>query len=120
MEISQIRRQLMSARMLVFNWIAAIVFTKQKERVIKVSVKKFEFIPSEICLTKGVPVVLELTSQDVLMGFSAPDFNLRSLIIPNRVMKVNLVPDKVGTYPFICDVFGGHRREDMRGNIIVS
>lgn len=82
--------------------------------------KQFEFSPREISLTKGVPAVLELASLDILMGFSAPDLNLRSLIIPNKVMKLNFVPEKVGTFPFICDVFSGSGWEDIVGNIIVT
>ena len=101
------------------GWMTSLVFAKPEERVIKVVAKQFEFSPSEIKLTKGVPVVLELTSLDVLMGFSAPDLNLRSLIIPNKVMKVNFVPDKAGTFPFICDVFCGNGHEDMGGSITV-
>ena len=50
-------------------------------------------------------MVLELTTADVLMGFSAPDFDVRADIIPGKVAKVRLVPDKVGTFAFLCDVF---------------
>jgi cytochrome c oxidase subunit II len=120
MKFDQNRRWLLaSSSALGLSWMASLVFANPEERVVKIVAKKFEFIPSEIKLIKGIPVVLELTSLDVLMGFGAPDLNLRSLIIPNKVMKVNFVPDKVGTFPFICDVFCGDGHEDMGGKIIV-
>ena len=120
MKFNQNRRWLLTASSaLGLGWMTSLVFAKPEERVIKVVAKQFEFSPSEIKLTKGVPVVLELTSLDVLMGFSAPDLNLRSLIIPNKVMKVNFVPDKAGTFPFICDVYCGNGHEDMGGSITV-
>ena len=64
-------------------------------------------------------MVLELTTADVLMGFSAPDFDVRADIIPGQVAKVRLVPDKVGTFTFLCDVFCGSGHETMNGTIIV-
>jgi len=66
-----------------------------------------------------VPVVLELTTADVLMGFNAPDFAVRADIIPGQVARVRLVPDKVGTFAFLCDIFCGSGHETMSGTITV-
>lgn len=46
--------------------------------VIRVHARKFTFAPDKITLKRGVPVVFELTGQDILMGFSIPDFNVRA------------------------------------------
>src|SRR5512132_472251 len=78
-----------------------------EEQVVKILARKFTYSPNKLTLKKGVPVVLELTSADVLMGFSAPDFDVRADIIPGKVARVRLVPDKVGTFAFLCDVFCG-------------
>src|SRR6266513_783643 len=75
-----------------------------KEQVIKILARRFTYSPNQLKLKKGVPVVLELTTADVLMGFSAPDFQTRADIVPGRVVRVRLVPDKVGTCTFLCDV----------------
>ena len=92
---------------------------QSEERVIKILARRFTFSPDKLTLTKGVPVVLELTSADVLMGFSAPDFQVRADIIPGQVAKVRLVPDKVGTFTFLCDIFCGSGHETMNGTITV-
>jgi cytochrome c oxidase subunit 2 len=63
--------------------------------------------------------MLELTTADVLMGFSAPDFQVRADIVPGKVSKVRLVPDKVGTFDFLCDIFCGSGHETMSGTITV-
>ncbi len=89
------------------------------ELVIKVNSRKFEFIPAAITLKKGVPVVLELTSSDVIMGINVPDFKNRATIIPGVVTRIRIVPDKVGTFTFFCDVFCGNRHEEMSGLITV-
>ena len=90
------------------------------EQVIKVVARRFTYSPNVITLKKGVPVVLELTTADVLMGFDAPDFNARADIVPGQTTKLRLVPDKVGTFTFLCDIFCGDGHEDMSGTLIVE
>jgi cytochrome c oxidase subunit 2 len=99
---------------------AANVAAQPAEQVIKVSAKKFDYTPGEIKLKKGVPVVLEFTTQDVVMGFNVPDLGARADIIPGKVSRVRLVPDKVGTFEFHCDIFCGSGHEEMAGTIVVT
>ena len=91
-----------------------------EEPVIKIVAKKFDYTPNVIKLKKGVPVVLEFTTLDVVMGFKVPDLGVRADIIPGKVSRVRLVPDKVGTFPLLCDIFCGSGHEDMTGTIIVT
>jgi cytochrome c oxidase subunit 2 len=90
-----------------------------KEQAIRILARKFTYTPNKLTLKKGVPVVLELTTADVLMGFSAPDFDVRADIIPGKVARVRLVPDKAGTFTFLCDIFCGSGHETMSGTITV-
>jgi cytochrome c oxidase subunit 2 len=89
------------------------------EQVIKILARRFTYTPNKLSLKRGVPVVLELTSADVLMGFNAPDFDVRADIIPGQTARVRLVPDKVGTFTFLCDIFCGSGHETMSGTITV-
>lgn len=98
---------------------SAYVTAQPTEPVIKVSAKKFAFTPSTITLKKGVPVVLEFTTEDVLMGFKVPDLGLRADIVPGQTTRMRLVPGKVGSFTFICDIFCGAGHEDMAGVITV-
>jgi cytochrome c oxidase subunit 2 len=91
-----------------------------QEQVIKMSVKRFEYVPREIALKKGVPVVLEITSLDVPHGFNLPDLKVRADIIPGQVTRVRLVPDRAGTFTFRCDVFCGTGHEELDGLITVT
>jgi cytochrome c oxidase subunit 2 len=90
-----------------------------EEQVIKMVARRFTYTPNKLSLKRGVPVVLELTSADVLMGFNAPDFDVRADIIPGQTARVRLVPDKVGTFTFLCDIFCGSGHETMSGTITV-
>lgn len=100
--------------------LAAIVTAQPQERIVKIVAKRFDFTPSEIHLKKDMAVVLELTTLDVVMGFNAPDFGVRSDILPGATSRVRLTPDKVGAFPFHCDIFCGSGHEDMTGMITVS
>ncbi len=89
------------------------------EPVIKITAKKFEYTPHDVTLKKGVPVILELTTQDVFMGFNAPDLGVRADIVPGKTVRVRVVPPKAGKVEFLCDVFCGSGHEEMSGLITV-
>src|SRR5262245_23165030 len=89
------------------------------EQIIHISASTFEFKPSEITVKKGVPVTLELVSQDRHHGFKLPEFHLQADIKPGIVEKLRFVPDKAGTFTFFCDVFCGEGHEDMSGTLKV-
>lgn len=89
-------------------------------RVIKVDSKRYEFIPNELTVKKGETVDIELTTHDVVMGFAVPDITReRTNILPGQVAHVRFTVTKVGTFPFLCDVFCGSGHEEMDGTITV-
>ena len=90
------------------------------ERVIKITAHKFEYEPSQIHLKVGEPVVLELTSKDVIHGFNVPDLGLRADIEPGETVRLRLVPKKAGKFEFYCDNFCGVDHETMGAAIIVE
>lgn len=98
----------------------AFLAAQPAPRVVKVVAKRFEFMPGEIRLARGEPVVLEFTTLDVPMGFNLPDFAIRSDIVPDRTSRVALTPDRTGRFTFVCDIFCGSGHEDMSGTLIVA
>jgi cytochrome c oxidase subunit 2 len=54
------------------------------------------------------------------MGFNAPDFGVRSDIVPGKISRVRFTPDKSGQFAFQCDIFCGSGHEDMAGLITVT
>ena len=90
------------------------------EKVIRISAKRFVYTPNEIRLKKGEPVIIELTSEDIVMGFKVPDLNARADIIPGKTVRVRLVPVKAGLLDFLCDIFCGSGHEEMNGAFVVE
>ena len=111
------RRQVLA---LGVAWLGAGALAQGTERVVKVTARKFVFTPVEIALRKGEPVTLELSTEDVFMGFSVPDLKVRSDIVPGKVVRLRFTPDSAGTFPFLCDVFCGDGHETMSGKLVVA
>jgi cytochrome c oxidase subunit II len=99
--------------------ITSYVLAQSQEQVIHITARKFAFLPGEITLKQGVPVVLEFIAPEVVMGFSAPDLKVRTDIIPGQVARLRLVPQQIGTFVFLCDIFCGDGHEGMSGKIHV-
>jgi cytochrome c oxidase subunit 2 len=89
------------------------------EQVIRIVARKFVFLPREFTLKQGVPVLLEFVAPEVVMGFSAPDLKVRTDIIPGQVARLRLVPQQIGKFDFLCDIFCGDGHEGMSGTIHV-
>jgi cytochrome c oxidase subunit 2 len=103
--------------------LAAVPFPASRAaepRAIRIVAKRFSYTPSEICLKKGEPVVLELVSEDRVHGFKLPAFKIRTDVRPNEITRVPLTPDRAGTFTFACDVFCGDGHDDMTGTVVVA
>ncbi|HUH65095.1 MAG TPA: cupredoxin domain-containing protein [Syntrophales bacterium] len=111
---------LMISLLTIHHFIGGLSIADEKETVIQVTAKKFEYSPKEIRLKKGVPVVMEFTSLDRLHGFNCPSFKIRSDIFPGKKNLLRFTPDKAGSFPFHCDNFCGSGHEGMTGTIIVE
>jgi cytochrome c oxidase subunit 2 len=98
----------------------AAVHGQGNERVIEIAVKKFEYMPAEITLKKGVPVTLALTSLDRLHGFDLPDLGVRVDVKPDETVMVHVTPTKTGQFVFHCDIFCGDGHEDLQGVVTVT
>ncbi len=113
------RRQALALGATTLLAFAARSATQPAERVIPVVARKFVFIPNEIVVKLGEPVVLEFTAPEVAMGFYAPQLGLRTLIVPGEPARVRWRPDRAGRFDFLCDVFCGDGHEGMNGHLVV-
>jgi cytochrome c oxidase subunit II len=89
------------------------------EHVIHLIAKTFAYTPNEITLKKGVPVVVEITSLDRDHGFKVPELGVRAEVKPGETTRVRIIPDRIGRFEFLCDVFCGTGHDDMAGAFVV-
>jgi cytochrome c oxidase subunit 2 len=116
------RRSLMRAGIALGLLAAAgriAVQAQTKPRIIAITARKFTYEPAEVTLKLNEPVLFRLTTADVVMGFSVPDFAVRGTIIPGQTTEVPMTPTKIGEFTFLCDVFCGSGHEDMEGKLRV-
>jgi cytochrome c oxidase subunit II len=76
-------------------------------REIQIVAKRFAYIPGEITVKKGEPVVLELTTQDVTHGLKFSELNLDVEIRKNQTATLAFTPDRTGTFVGHCSHFCG-------------
>jgi cytochrome c oxidase subunit 2 len=95
------------------------VQAQPKPRIIPITARKFTYEPAELTLKLNEPVIFQLTTLDVVMGFSVPDFAVRGTIIPGQTTEVAMTPTKTGEFTFLCDVFCGSGHENMDGTLHV-
>ena len=96
-----------------------VALAQKPAKVVKISARKFVFQPNALALKRGEPVVLEFTTEDVHMGFDAPELGLHADIVPDKTVRVPFTPSKAGSFDFACDVFCGSGHDEMGGVIKV-
>jgi len=89
-------------------------------RVIPMVARKWTFVPATVQARRGETLVFQLTAPEVPMGFSLPDFQRRTDVVPGQTATLELVPDKAGSFTFLCDIFCGEGHETMNGTLVVS
>jgi cytochrome c oxidase subunit II len=90
------------------------------EQHVELQAMKFDYLPDQVTVKKGKPVVLELSTLDRLHGFDAPTLGLHTQIEPGAPTILRFTPEKAGSYGIHCDIFCGDGHEGMAGHIIVT
>jgi cytochrome c oxidase subunit 2 len=82
-------------------------------RRIEVSVKRFEYLPAEVTVKKGEPVVLALTTQDVAHGLKFKELNLNTKLEKGKTSELAFTPTTAGDFVGHCSVFCGSGHGSM-------
>jgi cytochrome c oxidase subunit 2 len=82
-------------------------------RRIEVTAKRFAYVPGEITLKKGEPVVLLLKSADVAHGLKFDELNLKTDIGKDASVELAFTPGQTGTFVGHCSHFCGSGHGSM-------
>ena len=74
-------------------------------------------ITGEMHLPVNQPVVMNVTSSDVIHSFWVPQFRLKADMVPGLINTIRFTPTKVGRYPIVCTEFCGTNHGLMSGNM---
>jgi len=84
-----------------------------------VVVAKYSFTPSRLEVTQGDTVEITLTSADVEHGLRLAAFSIDEKVVSGETKTFSFVADKVGEFPFSCNVYCGSGHGDMDGLLVV-
>lgn len=76
-------------------------------------------VTDEMHLPAGQPVVLNVTSADVIHSFWVPDIRLKADMVPGLVNTIRFTPERPGRYPLICTEFCGTLHGAMNKQVVV-
>jgi cytochrome c oxidase subunit II len=82
-------------------------------RRIEVLAKRFEFVPDNIALRKGEPVILVLQSEDVPHGIRFRELNLETEIHRGHASELSFTPTVAGDFVGHCSRFCGSGHGSM-------
>ena len=74
---------------------------------------------NELHVPVGVPVRLNLTSEDVIHSFFVPAFRIKRDVIPGRYTSAWFQATRAGRYHLFCAEFCGTKHSQMIGSIVV-
>jgi cytochrome c oxidase subunit 2 len=92
----------------------------QQPTEIKVTARKFEFIPKKITVRRGEPVRLVVTSEDVNHGIAIEGLNIDKAVKARATEVIEFTPAQEGKFRIFCSVFCGDGHPDMEGELVVT
>jgi cytochrome c oxidase subunit 2 len=104
----------------LFAMLIAALFTSQLVRAqaaprrIEVTAKRFDFMPAEITVKKGEPVVIVLKSADVAHGLSFRGLGINVKAGKGQTGELAFTPTKTGDFVGQCSVFCGSGHGSMK------
>ncbi|MDP9024537.1 MAG: cytochrome c oxidase subunit II [Candidatus Eremiobacteraeota bacterium] len=76
-------------------------------------------ITDEMHLPLNVPVIMNVTSQDVIHSFWVPAFRLKADMVPGLINTIRFTPKIAGRYEIVCTEFCGTQHGAMNKQIVV-
>jgi cytochrome c oxidase subunit 2 len=74
---------------------------------------------NELHVPQGEPVVLTMTSEDVIHSFFVPAFRIKQDVLPGRYTRLWFTATQVGEFPLFCSEYCGSEHSAMTGRVVV-
>jgi cytochrome c oxidase subunit 2 len=74
---------------------------------------------NELHVPLGEPVVVTMTSQDVIHSFFIPAFRLKQDVLPGRYTRLWFTATQLGEFPLFCSEYCGSEHSQMTGRVVV-
>src|SRR5438067_9227915 len=98
---------------------AAEIYIVGKQWMWKIQHPEGRWEMNELHLPVGRPILLTMTSEDVIHSFFVPAFRLHQDVFPGEYTHLWFTPSQVGTYHLFCSQFCGTLHSTMSGTVTV-
>jgi len=87
---------------------------------VEVKVSRRGFTPSRLAVRRGETAHLSLTSEDGEHCFAIDALRIEKRVVAGRPTRLELTPERTGSFPFYCCLETGKQAEVERGELVVS
>jgi cytochrome c oxidase subunit II len=74
---------------------------------------------NELHVPQGEPVVVTMTSEDVIHSFFIPAFRIKQDVLPGRYTRLWFTATQLGEFPLFCSEYCGSEHSQMTGRVVV-
>jgi cytochrome c oxidase subunit 2 len=74
---------------------------------------------NELHVPQGEPVVVTMTSEDVIHSFFVPAFRIKQDVLPGRYTRLWFTATRLGEFPLLCSEYCGSEHSQMTGRVVV-
>lgn len=74
---------------------------------------------NELHVPQGEPVVVTMTSEDVIHSFFIPAFRIKQDVLPGRYTRLWFTATRLGEFPLFCSEYCGSEHSQMTGRVVV-
>ena len=77
-------------------------------------------MPARVVVRRGETTHLSLTSEDGEHCFAIDARRIEKRVVAGRATKLELAPERTGTFPFYCCLESGDQAQLERGELVVT
>lgn len=111
---------LFAALLVAQLWLVHTTHAQGAPRRIEITAMRFNFMPGELTLKKGEPVILVLKSEDVTHGFRIKELGIDMKAAKGQTSEFSFTPDQAGDFVGHCSTFCGSGHGSMKLPIHVT
>ena len=89
-------------------------------REIVIVAKDHRFSPDRIEVTRDDLVRITLRSEDAPVGFAIDVYRIMKRVAGGQAVSFEFRADRVGTFPFYCNITSDEACRDMKGTLVVA
>ena len=91
----------------------------QERREFSITARRFEFSPPRIEVVQGDIVKITLVAEDIPHSFTLADYRIAKRAAPGSPVTFEFRADRVGTFPWFCNLTIDDGCRQMRGEFVV-